>query len=183
MKSYVLIGIYLLFFSTLVHAESLYVSEVEITLRQGPGNDKRIVTMLQTGQRVEILEQGKIWSHIRLSGGKTGWMLTRYITKEKPKVLGATEHEDVLTQLETLRGENENLKTENEALLVKARKDAQRLSAELAKEKSRALTLEKEIRGFEKDQKMYWFLSGGAVFLGGFLIGSLGKRRSRRSYL
>ena len=84
-KAGMLILISLLLTATLVAAETKYVSEgLTITLRTGPGADRKIIAMLPVGRAVEVVTHGEEWSEVLLSNGKQGWVLTRFLTDEEP---------------------------------------------------------------------------------------------------
>jgi SH3 domain protein len=69
-------------------AETVYVSEeCEITLRSGPAPDRRIISLLKSGNPMEILEKGEEWSMVRIPNGKEGWVLNRYITTSQPSAM------------------------------------------------------------------------------------------------
>jgi len=71
-------------------AETVYVSEeFEITMRTGPGNDRKIISLIKSGNTMEILEKGQEWSMVRIPSGKEGWVLTRYITTRPAQCHGA----------------------------------------------------------------------------------------------
>lgn len=76
----------LIFYITSMHAaDSRFVTEaMEVTLRTGPGTDHRVIAMVSSGEKIEIVEPGKIWSEVRLEGGKVGYMLNRFITSTPP---------------------------------------------------------------------------------------------------
>ena len=66
-------------------AETVYVSEdFEITMRTGPGTDRKIISLVQSGKALEILEKGEEWSLVRTLNGKEGWVLNRYLTASQP---------------------------------------------------------------------------------------------------
>ena len=66
-------------------AETVYVSEdFEITLRTGPGTDRKIIALVQSGKALEMLEKGEEWSMVRAPNGKEGWVLNRYLTTAQP---------------------------------------------------------------------------------------------------
>jgi SH3 domain protein len=66
-------------------AETVYVSEdFEITMRTGPGTDRKIISLVQSGKALEILEKGDEWSMVRTFNGKEGWVLNRYLTERQP---------------------------------------------------------------------------------------------------
>lgn len=69
-------------------AETVYVSEeFEITMRTGPGNDRKIISLIKSGNTMEILEKGQEWSMVRIPSGKEGWVLNRYITTSQPSAM------------------------------------------------------------------------------------------------
>lgn len=69
-------------------AETVYVSEeFEINMRTGPGNDRKIISLIKSGNTMEILEKGQEWSMVRIPSGKEGWVLTRYITTSQPSAM------------------------------------------------------------------------------------------------
>jgi SH3 domain protein len=96
-------------------AQDLYVSGItKITMRTGPGVEHKIVAMLTSGTKLETLEYQKGWSMVKTQEDRTGWVLTRFLTKDVPKTL----------LVKQLQKENERLVT----------------VFEQAEEKNRALT-------------------------------------------
>ncbi len=82
----VLIG--LLILPVVSIAETVYVTEnFEITMRTGPGTDRKIISLVQSGKALEILEKGEEWSMVRTLGGKEGWVLNRYLTASQPSAM------------------------------------------------------------------------------------------------
>lgn len=71
-----------------VSAETRYVAEGSsgptITLRTGPGTDRKIISLLPTGRALEVVTAGNEWTEVRTAGGKQGWALTRYLTSKEP---------------------------------------------------------------------------------------------------
>jgi SH3 domain protein len=69
-------------------AQTLYVAEgasgPTITLRTGPGTDRKIVALLSTGRALEVVTPGDDWTEVRADGDKQGWALTRYLTNKEP---------------------------------------------------------------------------------------------------
>ena len=125
MKQIILTVISLIALFTLAHAESMYVGDmVKITVRTGPGTEHKIITMVKSGQQVEVLQPDIHWSEVRLKDGKQGWVLNRFLTMEKPcrlllesleKEYKASLDENAPSQLEIIeefKTENTRLKTE-----------------------------------------------------------------------
>jgi SH3 domain protein len=103
------------------HAEVRYVTDnLKITLRTGQGIDHKILAMVESGVKVEVLQGGDDWSLIRIPDGKEGWVLTRFLTDTEPTgvALGRlqTKFDSLSAQADALRQENKDLKTENEQL-------------------------------------------------------------------
>ncbi len=123
MKRLVLCGIclVLLLFAVPVHATTMYVNDVvEITLRTGQSLDHKILSFLQSGQRLEVLQMNDQWAHVRTANGKDGWVLTRYLTPEPTSKIKLEMLEEkqksVMEQNATLLQENQQLKAENKKL-------------------------------------------------------------------
>jgi SH3 domain protein len=167
-------------------AATVYVVDsMQFTLRSGPGTDRKILAMVDSGTSVQILEPGDEWSLVRVDGGKEGYMLTRYLSPEKPSFLVLEElrqkHTALTEQAAGLLTENETLKAENT-----------RLASELA-EKSGALSQvtrtyddlkhNSEASRFEMRKYMLFFFSGAAILFVGVMLGLVMKRSRRKSSL
>ncbi len=67
-------------------SETQYVSDqLIITMREGQGNEFKIIKTIKTGTPLEILEQGEQHFKVRTQDGLEGWVLKQYITAETPK--------------------------------------------------------------------------------------------------
>jgi SH3 domain protein len=119
MKRLVLFEICLLLFAVPVQATTMN-DVVEITLRTGQSLDHKILSFLQSGQRLEVLQMNDQWAHVRTSNGKDGWVLTRYLTPEPTSKIKLERLEDkqksVMEQNAALLQENQQLKGENKKL-------------------------------------------------------------------
>jgi len=153
MKKIIVVGVCLLLFSAPIQAETMYVSDiVKITLRTGPGADHRVLAMLQSGQEVEVLISEEEWTQVKLTNGKEGWVLTRLLTPDKPKILlldQTTENNKALTaQITDLMSKNDkiievNKGLENELAQLKKKLRETSLAYEaLQKESSEFLALQ-----------------------------------------
>lgn len=102
-------------------AQELYVLDnIPITLRAGQGTQYRIIAMISSEHALTRLEDGDGWTRIRTEKGDEGWVLTRYLTRQKPArlALAALEKEyaalqersgDPEEELNRLRDENRHL--------------------------------------------------------------------------
>lgn len=95
-------------------AARAYVTDTfEITLRTGPSTDNKIISMLSSGQAVEVLESQGDWSLVRLpDGSKEGWVVTRYLINRLPWSLQATSVRENNAALRTKLAELETAFTE-----------------------------------------------------------------------
>ena len=121
MKNLWIIGMCLVLFSTPVLAESKYISDtMKVTMRTGPGNDRKIISLLKIGKKVEVLEAGNEWTLVRLDNGKEGWVINRFLTDKIPsdielKIL-KSKHEALMAKAARIQEENSLMKAENKKL-------------------------------------------------------------------
>jgi len=121
LKRVVFIGICLTIFSGMAYAESMYVTDlIKLTLRSGPSTEYKILAVVESGQKLEVLEPGEDWSLVRLASEKEGYVLTRYLTPEPTHSVlleQLQEKYDVVNQQSAaLLEENTRLKDENKEL-------------------------------------------------------------------
>ncbi|MCJ7617158.1 MAG: TIGR04211 family SH3 domain-containing protein, partial [Desulfobacterales bacterium] len=122
MKSFIVFFIVL--FSTVVQAETMYIGDnIKITVRTGPGISHKIVAMIKPGETVELLNSEEIekdWSLVRITNGKEGWVLSRFLTSKEPDGLVlerlGKKHGKLTNQAVSLIEENKVYKKENEKL-------------------------------------------------------------------
>jgi SH3 domain protein len=73
-------------FSFHVYAETRYVTDrLIITMREGKGNEYKIIKTLKTGTPVQVIEEDDQYMRVRLQDGTEGWVLKRYISTDTPK--------------------------------------------------------------------------------------------------
>ena len=126
----------------LAQAETAWVDDqVRLSLRTGPGNQYRIISSVETGDSVEILERGDGWIQVN-AAGKQGWVPEGYLLTEPPAKVKLARIETEIEQLrarakqagddtEKLRGENQQLaarESEQRAELDRLTRDNARLS-------------------------------------------------------
>ena len=89
-------------------AQSYVTDSFEITLRTGPSTGNKIVSMLTSGQPLEILSTEGEWSFVRAVGDeKEGWVVSRYLISRLPWEIQAKELEAEVTKLRTKLGETD----------------------------------------------------------------------------
>ena len=82
---WMLAALWLIMVPAQVWAESMYVTdEFRITMRTGPGTDHKIITMLKSGQQVDVVMTSDEWSLVGTPNGTEGWVLTRFLTTTPP---------------------------------------------------------------------------------------------------
>jgi SH3 domain protein len=107
--------------ATVVMANTLYVTEeFEITMRTGPGVERKIIALIRSGQRVEEISKSEEWTEIRLPSDKTGWVLTRYLSSKEPCTMVKdrlqTQYDQLLNEKNELDSKNSDLEAENQRL-------------------------------------------------------------------
>ena len=191
-----------LFFSmtTCIYAKDIYVSGVtRITMRTGPGVTHKIVAMVTSGVKLEILDHRKDWSMVRNAAGKTGWVLTRFLTEEVPKALMVKryrhENERLASKLSTAEETAKTLNIQNKELTeiahkYKQLKDASasylKLDAEHKALLEQSREQEKRIQSLErsiKSEVKLGLLSGAGVFIVGLIFGMSTRKKKRDSLL
>jgi hypothetical protein len=74
-----------LILSTPLPAESLYVIEqLVVAVASAPDASGERVATLRSGERVEVLERAGEQVHVRLAGGREGWVRASYLSAEEP---------------------------------------------------------------------------------------------------
>jgi len=181
-------------------AQEVYVSGItKITMRTGPGVEHKIVAMLVSGTRLEILEYQKDWSRVQTDDQKSGWVLTRFLTEDKPLTLQnenlRRENERLADALEKNRQENQALIEKNAALkdieekyhkLEQASADFLKLDAEYKALVTLSEEQQKQIETLQdnlNDEEVLWFLSGAGVFMVGLILGLSTRKKKKRSLL
>jgi Bacterial SH3 domain len=68
-----------------LRAESLYVIEqLVVAVSSAPDASGERVATLKSGDRVELIERSGEQAHVRLAGGREGWVRASYLTAEEP---------------------------------------------------------------------------------------------------
>ena len=143
-------GVVTLFFvTTMAQAETRYVTDkMQITFRTGPGNDRKILSLLRSGQAVAFLQPEGEWAKVSLQNGKEGWVLQRYLSAEVPCRIRI---KDIGQALEELKAEQEVLQKTNQQIetdKTKLAMDLKKTRQELVKTKQSYEKLKKDAVGF-----------------------------------
>ena len=118
-----LISFFILVSNNSVIAQTRYVTdELEVTLRTGPSVQNKIVRVLSSGDRVDVIGEAADgdYSQVTTSGGDSGYILTRYLIANESARNRVIKLE---AQLETLRSKPGELQT----LLANSQEENQEL--------------------------------------------------------
>ena len=71
--------------ATTARAEGFYVIEqLVVSVNSAPGGGGDRIASLHSGERVEVIERSGEEVHVRLAGGKDGWIRAAYLSADEP---------------------------------------------------------------------------------------------------
>jgi len=148
-KRLVYFCIVILGFALTVWADTMYVGgSIKIMVRTAPATNRKIISMLNTGQQVDVLQEEGNWARVRLPDGKEGWALSQYLTASPPARLKLerleAEHQVLKAKSAPLIKENQTLKT-----------DLEQLESELADSQQSFESLESAHEALKQDASEY----------------------------
>lgn len=195
-------------------AATMYVSDLlRLSLRSAPGAGNEAVAIIKSGQILEVVATNEQWSQVRMSDGREGWVLSRYLTPEKTGALKLgilqQQHAALKEQAAAWQTANAGLKNENQIFRAELEQTAKRIEdvgrsyAKLKKEAAGYLKLkenyknaaaklseqQKKIAGLEKELskletlQMIWWFLAGAGVLLLGFIAGFSVKRQRRRFL
>lgn len=134
-----------------VCAKTLYVSDqLIITLREGMGNEYKIIKTLKTGTPLEVIEEGENYLKVRIEGGIEGWVLRQYVTGATPKaeiISGLEKQMDRLnTELEQYKIDKGSLQNELKTIKSDYEKKLSGLSKNVSAGKGQAEQTARELK-------------------------------------
>jgi len=115
------IGICLVIWSVCAQAKTMYIIDSKkIPVRAGKGTAYKILSMIESSQRVELLQKDNQWSLVRLEDGKEGWVYSRYLLNNPTNKIKLEElslkYKNLITQTESLKTDYEQLILANKRL-------------------------------------------------------------------
>lgn len=170
---------------TAASAEQMFVADkLVLNIYAEPDQESERIATLETGDRVETLEQLGHFTRVQLSDGREGWVGANYLTLEAPALvrLRALEKEqkaavqqaekELKAQIDELKKQNGALQGEVEALKEASRSEA----AAQAKEQQEAAAVEEKIEPKRSTQRFnfawlwapFVLLAGGAGYAAGY---------------
>lgn len=109
-----LIQIYVISHSGSVGAETMYITDLlRITVRDGSGPESKIIDVIESGEEIQVIASSDQWAKVRLSDGREGWLIAKYLTPKKP---GNADLRKLLENEALLSSRNSALSRENDAL-------------------------------------------------------------------
>jgi uncharacterized protein YgiM (DUF1202 family) len=161
-------------FAPVAWAETAWVGDqVRLNLRTGPGNQFRILAMIDTGDSVEILSRGAGWTEVRAEG-KTGWVPDGFLQSEPPAVVKLARNESETAELRSrahaLDEEAKKLRSANEQLAAS--------ESELRAESQRLTRDNLELRAGARWPE---WIAGACILAVGMALGALLRGSVRRS--
>jgi SH3 domain protein len=190
--------------------EYRYVSDrLQVTVRTGTTTGNAILFLVNSGTRLEILEENNEgWTKVRGSDGREGWMLSRYLQKEKTAALRLKELDpqtnNLAKKVELLNAENQDLREslrqseaqtkslEERYQKMKDQSEAhqslkeehQQLKADFEAQQKKLDEVSAETESMKFGNNLKWFLAGAGVLVLGWLMGlAFAKRKKRASSL
>ena len=64
---------------------TVHVTASALNVRSEPSTEASIVTQVKKGQTLDVLRQDESWVNVRLAGGETGWVASRFVTSGDTK--------------------------------------------------------------------------------------------------
>lgn len=148
----------------LIAEETRYVTDsFSITMRTGTGTEHKIIRSPKSGEKMTVIEvnREKGYSHVRLSNGMEGWVLSRYLVKEpiaRTRLAAAEEKAKQLNQkvksLESQLSSTSKSKSSFEKDTNRLNKNNKKLEKELARIKdiaSNQISINKENKTLKEE--------------------------------
>jgi SH3 domain protein len=80
------VGIVMLFGIAFPYSQTVYVTdEFEITMRTGGSIEHKVIAMLPSGTKLQVIKEKGDWILAKSPTDKEGWILKRYVSVEMPK--------------------------------------------------------------------------------------------------
>jgi len=188
-----LLSVSMLLTDPAVAAEERWVTDRgEFTMRSGTSTSNKIVKMLKSGTRVELLktDEASGYSKVRANGSE-GLILSRYLLSSAPALVRLPQLEkdlgrvaEISNERQALQGEVRKLEADNKQLraeldrIKKVSANAVQLDSENTRLKQSLNLSETTVAELEADNKSLssrasreWFVVGAAVLIIGILLG------------
>ncbi|EKF9737941.1 arylsulfatase [Vibrio cholerae] len=166
-------------------AQDRYIADKLFTyMHSGPSNQYRILGSIDAGEKVKLIEVNKEsgYSHITDERGRTGWVESRFITREESNTLRLPALEKELEEVKKLlanarqnadsekAGLAESLELRNQQIADLERNYAD-ISKQLTDSQSEIRELRAKLDTQKEDLLLKYFTYGGGVAGIGLLLG------------
>lgn len=158
-------------------AETMYVTDrLHLSLRNSPNAGQPALGLLPSDTMVDVIETEGNWAKVKVEGGRTGWVMKKYLVKDLPKSLII---EQLKGQIEESKVIPERLRKEN----VSLKREIDTLKNQIDQQKTRFEKTTKE-NTWKRIKEIY--VAGIVALLAGFIVGylvrSLVKKPKRTMY-
>jgi len=152
--------------------------ELRLNVRTGPGVQYRIIGVLQTGDKVQVLSRGEGWTEVRSENRESGWIPVGYLQPIPPARIALAEREVENAALEKRLA----ALTESESQLRTAHEEVSSRDAEQQAEIARLTRENLELRAGARWPE---WITGAGIVLVGMILGAIvargsGRRRHQR---
>lgn len=167
-------------------AQDRYIADKLFTyMHSGPSNQYRILGSIDAGEKVKLIEVNKEsgYSHIADERGRTGWVESRFITREVSNTLRLPALEKELEEVKKLlanarqnadsekAGLAESLELRNQQIADLERNNYADISKQLTDSQSEIRELRAKLDTQKEDLLLKYFTYGGGVAGIGLLLG------------
>lgn len=175
-----LLGILICLCAQQVLADTRYVSDNIFTyIHNGPGTQYRILGSVKAGEPLEVkaVNNDAGFTQVVDGRGREGWIKNSELQAEislrerLPQV--QKELDEAKARLLNLNGDNERRFAEKDGQITEQSKEIASQSTEMSSLKEQNDALTQSYDNQEHDMQMDWFIRGGAMVLGGILLGIL----------
>jgi SH3 domain protein len=139
----------LILIATTSAAETKYVTDdLTITLRTGPGADRKIIAFPSAGQPLEVVTPGEEYTEVKTPGGKQGFVLTRYLTDKEPAAQVLAGLQEKYSQLQAKYEELQKKSSQMSG-------DSKSMSSDLDKTRKALEQITTQYENLKNDSKQY----------------------------
>jgi len=140
--------------------------EVRLNLRIGPGPERKIITTIATGDRVDVLNQTEGWVFVRIPDGREGWIPSGFLTDTPPASVKLVKSRE---ELSTLRERVEKL-SKDTGLLKSSNESLKEQNTVLSDSN---LRLVEDNRSLSAGSRWPEFIAGASILAVGMLLGAI----------
>lgn len=171
-----------------IAAETMYVTDrLYLSLRRTPNTEEPALVLLPSDTKVDVLTKKGDWAQVKLEDGKTGWVLKRFLVKERPK---SQIIEELKREIESKNALLEKLQKESvsreqaisDQAAFKAREEALLKRIDALKSKIAEQTKHVEVNTKEQTVKRLKevYVTGIVAFFLGLIVGYMLRKPKKR---